>query len=132
MQDKDWQFVAGDWRQTLAMANPADFVYLDPPYIGRHADYFNTWNAQEAAELAEACRELPCGYALSMWKENKYRQNAHLAEHWAEGEMRTWSHFYHVGPSESLRNAMTEAHGVRPELCRALTEEQRLLRSPSG
>jgi DNA adenine methylase len=114
LRDKDWQFLVADWRQTLAQARAGDFVYLDPPYIGRHADYFNAWTEPEAIGLAGACRDLPCGYALSMWKENQFRQNTHLAEHWAGGVLRSWSHFYHVGPQQSLRHAMIEALVIRP------------------
>ena len=49
-----------------------------------------------------------------MWKENQYRQNTHLTEHWPGGVLRTWSHFYHVGPQESLRHPMIEALVIRP------------------
>ncbi len=114
MHGKAWQFLVADWRETLAQSRAGDFVYLDPPYIGRHADYFNAWDEAEANQLAIACHELPCGYALSMWKGNEYRQNTHLDEHWAGGVLRSWTHFYHVGPQESLRHAMIEALVIRP------------------
>src|SRR5437868_14833385 len=39
MSSLDWQFSAADFRQTLAVAAPGDFVYVDPPYAGRHVDY---------------------------------------------------------------------------------------------
>src|SRR6185437_8542535 len=68
LRGKDWEFRVADWRETLALVRSGDFVYLDPPYVGRHADYFNRWGEQDAIQLAAACRELPCGYALSMWK----------------------------------------------------------------
>jgi DNA adenine methylase len=49
-----------------------------------------------------------------MWKENRYRKNSHLEEQWSGLCTRTHSHFYHVGPSEDLRNAMLEALIVKP------------------
>lgn len=108
-----WQIECLSWKECLADAQPDDFVYLDPPYIGRHADYFNQWDTKDAVELAQVCRALPCGYALSMWKENKYRKNEYLVEWWKDEEIRTFTHFYHVGPKESLRNEMTEALAIR-------------------
>lgn len=109
MHGKEWEFRAGDWRECLAEAGANDFVYLDPPYIGRHTDYFNQWSEVEAEDLARAAQALPCGYALSMWKENKYRSNAAHLELWNGVEQRTIKHFYHVGSTEALRNSMEEA-----------------------
>lgn len=109
MKDKDWQFIISDWRGTLAKVERDDFVYMDPPYIGRHADYFNTWNSQDAIELASTAQKVDCQFALSMWLENKYRKNSHIEEHWTKTEIKTFSHFYHVGSTESLRNEITEA-----------------------
>lgn len=109
MANKDWEFVCSDWETTLKQAQPNDFVYLDPPYIGRHTDYFTNWDEEAAEKLAEVTRSLPCGFALSMWKENKYRTNDHLEKCWSGLEERNFTHFYHVGPSEKLRNEMQEA-----------------------
>ncbi|MCI0660568.1 MAG: Dam family site-specific DNA-(adenine-N6)-methyltransferase [Acidobacteria bacterium] len=114
MRDKDWEFRVARWDEILPEAKPEDFVYLDPPYIGRHTDYYNSWNEIEAGQLALAARQLPCGLALSMWLENRYRKNGHLEEYWSGMEMRARSHFYHVGSTETLRNQMDEALVVRP------------------
>lgn len=109
MKDKDWVFQVADWRQTLQQAQKTDFVYLDPPYIGRHTDYYNNWTEKDAIELAQTAQKLPCGFALSMWLENKYRKNDHIENHWKGLEIRSFAHFYHVGSSEDLRNEMQEA-----------------------
>lgn len=105
----DWEFKTADWKDTLSNCSENDFVYLDPPYIGRHADYFNSWNEKDAVALSEIATNLSCEFALSMWLENKYRTNSHIRQHWKSSEVRTTQHFYHVGSTESLRNSMTEA-----------------------
>jgi len=109
MKGNDWQFRASNWKTTLSEANPEDFVYLDPPYIGRHTDYFNSWDETEAIDLAERTLKLPCGFALSMWLENRYRKNDHIERHWQGTEIKSTRHFYHVGSTETLRNTMDEA-----------------------
>lgn len=109
LRDKEWEFQVGDWRDCLTGLEEDDFVYLDPPYIGRHTDYYNQWSEQDAAELAQIAQSLPCGFAMSMWKENKYRSNVYLVRYWNETVQRTMTHFYHVGSTENLRNAMEEA-----------------------
>ena len=111
---RKWEFRAADWRSTLQDATADDFVYLDPPYIGRHTDYFNQWSEEDAVELPNVARRLPCGVALSMWKQNRYRTNQHLPEHWSWLEERTEEHFYHIGATEQLRNSMTEALMITP------------------
>ena len=129
MQGKEWEFRVSAWQETLAEAAPGDFVYLDPPYIGRSADYFNSWDVEEAENLADVAQRLPGGYALSMWLENRYRRNEHIAQAWAEGELRVCSHFYHVGASEGLRNAMDEALVIKagyamPDIGRQRTKSE--------
>jgi DNA adenine methylase len=114
IQNKDWVFQVADWREIISKAAPDDFVYLDPPYIGRHTDYYNSWSEQDAKELAGCAKSLKCGYALSMWKANKYRSNDHLID-WNGLVMRDFDHFYHVGSTESLRNRMTEVLAIKPE-----------------
>ena len=115
MRGREWEFRCGDWRACLAETVPGDFVYLDPPYIGRHTDYYDRWSEQDAIELARVTQALPCGFALSMWKENKYRLNEHIPQYWNDVTQRTFTHFYHVGSTENLRNSMDEALLVKPE-----------------
>lgn len=114
MQDKDWEFRVAPWQEAFRSVSPADFVYLDPPYIGRHTDYYNAWDEMEAEALARATKALPCGYALSMWLENRHRKNEHVGKCWGDTEMRVCGHFYHVGSTEGLRNAMDEALLIKP------------------
>lgn len=105
----DWQFICCDWRETLALAKAEDFVYLDPPYVGRHTDYFNSWSDTDADDLANAIHLLPCGFAYSMWAKNIYRENLHLHDNFDAYQIKYFSHFYHVGSVEENRNEMIEA-----------------------
>lgn len=114
MMGKDWEFAVQDWRVTIAAAGSGDFIYLDPPYIGRNADYFSQWSDSEATTLAHETRKSPAGFALSMWLENEHRKNNHIEESWGQSVIRTAAHFYHVGASESQRKPMIEALAIRP------------------
>jgi len=106
---RDWKFLVSDYKDTLKLAKLNDFIYLDPPYLGRHTDYYNTWNQEDAIQLSIEVSKLKCKYALSMWLENKYRKNEHIEEFWKGNDVKTFSHFYHIGSKEALRNKMTEA-----------------------
>lgn len=114
ISQNDWTFVCKDWSEILGQVEENDFVYLDPPYIGRHTDYFNNWTEEIAVDLARTANNLLCGFALSMWHKNKYRENDHIPQYWSGNVIRKYSHFYHVGPQESLRNAMEEALVIKP------------------
>lgn len=109
MRGKDWLFVAQDWRTTLKQAKADDFIYLDPPYNDRHADYFNKWNAGDADDLANTVKQISSGFAYSTWKQNRYRVNEHLERHFADYPVLSTRHFYHVGSTENLRGEMEEA-----------------------
>ena len=111
-----WEFKVQSWQRTIleADADAKDIIYLDPPYVGRHTDYFNAFSDEEAVELANSLKASNKEFAFSNWLENKYRRNDHVFEHFSEYEWRQIKHFYHVGPSESLRNEMEEVLILTP------------------
>src|SRR5579872_189904 len=115
MHGTNWQIRQDRWDRVLSEARPGDFAYADPPYIGRHTDYYNGWSENDARRLAMEATELPCGYAVSMWVENRHRRNAHIVECWSASALRTFAHFYHVGSTEDLRNEMEEGLLVHPD-----------------
>lgn len=110
LRDNDrWRLEAIDWRDCIAQLQKGDFVYLDPPYAGRHTSYYDSWSEQDMRDLSEFLHETDCRFALSLWYQNRYRKNGHIEELFSDFEVRTFEHFYHVGSTESLRNPMIEA-----------------------
>lgn len=120
MIGKEWQFIHQDWRETMNMANKGDFIYLDPPYIGRDTGYVGEWSEEDARELSLFAVNSMANIMLSMWKENKYRSNTHLNECWSEFEMIELEHFYHVGATENLRNKMVEVLVIKESVRKSL------------
>jgi DNA adenine methylase len=107
----DWTFAVADFRAALANAKPDDFVYADPPYAGRHVDYFNSWSESDETELASLLKQLPCEFILSTWHSNEFRKNILIERNWIVPgiHLLTREHFYHVGSTENLRHPMIEA-----------------------
>lgn len=111
LEQVDWTFAVADFQATLPQAADGDIVYADPPYMGRHADYFNTWKDDNEQTLIRLLKCLPCTFVLSTWQENEFRRNPAMDTHWNADNLHRLSieHFYHVGSSEDLRHGMTEA-----------------------
>ncbi len=107
----DWTFEVSDFRKSLANLQSSDFVYADPPYLGRHVDYFNSWSEADDADLASQLKTTPAKFILSTWHSNEFRSNEMIARHWTSPALHlfTKAHFYHVGSSEDLRHPMLEA-----------------------
>jgi DNA adenine methylase len=107
----DWTFAATDFRLALESAKAGDLVYADPPYAGRHVDYFNSWSEADEIELARLLKQLPCGFILSTWHSNEFRKNVLIEQNWNDPGFHILlrEHYYHVGPSEDLRHPMIEA-----------------------
>lgn len=113
MENKDWTFVCQDWQQTLLQATAKDYVYLDPPYIGRDTSYVGEWPEEEAIELSKYAHKIPSNVCLSMWKENQFRKNTHLFEYWSDFKWYEHNHFYHIGAKESNRHPMIEILAIK-------------------
>lgn len=107
----DWEFRVSGFRETLYLVTGSDFVYADPPYAGRHVDYFNSWSERDEDDLASMLTKLPCAFILSTWHSNEFRTNLTIEKRWNKEPfcVFTKEHFYHVGSSEDLRHPMTEA-----------------------
>lgn len=108
-QGKNWEFLVEDWKNIVKESKESDFLYLDPPYFGRHANYYDIWTEFDLVDLSELLHNIPCGFALSLWLENKYRKNEYVEKLFSDCTVKTFEHFYHVGPTEDLRNSITEA-----------------------
>lgn len=105
----DYRLERLDFAETIAMARDGDFIYCDPPYAGRHADYFNDWDAESERRLARELSAAPCRFLLSTWRGNRFRENESIDGLWARFRVLTREHFYHLGAREDNRNPMTEA-----------------------
>lgn len=107
----DWEFRVSGFRETLSQTTQEDLVYADPPYAGRHVDYFNSWSQEDEDELGKRLIALNCSFVLSTWHSNEFRSNLAMHERWrgVPFHVFTKEHFYHVGPGEDLRHPMMEA-----------------------
>lgn len=107
----DWAFAAMDFQQSLSQVKSNDMVYADPPYMGRHVDYFNSWSDPHEDSLVNSLQNLSCKFILSTWHSNEFRRNPLIDKNWNSNgfHLFTKEHFYHVGSHEDLRHAMLEA-----------------------
>lgn len=109
MQTCDWKFVCADFRDVIGRAKKDDLIYCDPPYLGRHVDYFDSWSEDDERDLAALLAKSKTRFVISTWHSNRYRQNASLQKFWSGFTTLTREHFYHVGGKEENRNPMLEA-----------------------
>ncbi|MCK9223951.1 MAG: Dam family site-specific DNA-(adenine-N6)-methyltransferase [Candidatus Muirbacterium halophilum] len=109
LQFNDFEFRCQDFNDTIALGKEGDIIYCDPPYIGRHTDYFNGWDDEKENELFHALNSTKASFILSTWHNNDYRKNDYIENLWAKFPILTRNHFYHVGGRVSNRNPMVEA-----------------------
>jgi len=75
IKENDWTFLNKDFREVLKEVDENYFVYLDPPYIARHSDYYNSWNEKDEKDLFEIIKRSRFLFILSSWYKNNYREN---------------------------------------------------------
>lgn len=104
-----WEFLCQPFEKTISMAKTGDFIYCDPPYIGRHVDYFDSWDDNLEQTLHNALIKSKVKFMVSTWDHNDYRENKYISSVWSDCKKITSEHFYHVGAKEKNRNSVTEA-----------------------
>lgn len=107
--ENDWNFECCSFEKTIAKASVDDFIYCDPPYIGRHVDYYDDWDEEKEYSLNKALINSGAKFILSTWDHNKYRNNEYLDKIWGGCRKVLQEHFYHVGAKEQNRNSVFEA-----------------------
>lgn len=109
LKDRDWEFVCQSFEETIRQAGDNSFIYCDPPYIGRHVDYYDSWDEEKEKQLCRELHKSDSKYMLSTWDFNAYRKNEYIDLLWGDCCKTTREHFYYLGAREKNRNAMTEA-----------------------
>jgi DNA adenine methylase len=109
IEQGEYTFKHQDFKESLKELKPNDLVYSDPPYIGRHVDYFDSWSEEEEIILKNGLEGSEAKFILSTWLSNKYRTNDYVFSVWGNCFVTTKEHFYHVGGKETNRNAVYEA-----------------------
>lgn len=106
----DWRFVCQDFRETLKHIDDLGelFIYCDPPYIGRHVDYYDSWDMTDERALYEMLKQSDKKFMVSTWIRNKFRVNPFVDDIWKICRKITQEHFYHVGAKEH-RHSIIEA-----------------------
>ena len=105
----NWSFICQSFEETIKLANEKSFIYCDPPYIGRHVDYYDSWDAQSEMDLCKVLVSSNARFMLSTWDHNDYRKNDFIDIIWNFCSKLTKDHFYFVGAKELNRKAITEA-----------------------
>ena len=124
IEQGDYEFKHQDFNKTLSELKKTDLVYSDPPYIGRHVDYFDSWTEEEEIILNNGLVNSNCKFILSTWLSNKYRTNDYVFSVWKDCYVSTKEHFYHVGGKETNRNAVYEALLSNMELKDSITNSE--------
>jgi len=105
----DWRFITADFETIIKMAGPDDLIYCDPPYLGRHVDYFSNWTEDDERRLSALLSATPAKFILSTWHHNDYRKNEAIPAYWSEFNVITRDHFYHTGGKLENRRSVVEA-----------------------
>jgi DNA adenine methylase len=105
----NWIFKCQTFEETINEAQKDDFIYCDLPYIGRHVDYYDSWDEKDEIKLHELLTNSGAKFMLSTWDNNQYLKNKYLETIWKDCYKLNKEHFYHIGAKEANRNPMTEA-----------------------
>lgn len=109
IRKNNWIFLCQSFEQTINEAPQNAFIYCDPPYIGRHVDYYDSWDENCEFLLKKVLVDSKKPFMLSTWDFNDFRKNEYIDLVWSFCKKINVEHFYHVGAKETNRNPMMEA-----------------------
>ena len=110
IHSSDWEFKCQDFEDTIcSVSSQKAFIYCDPPYIGRHVDYYDSWDIESEERLKKILVSSNSRFMLSTWDYNQYRKNEHIDAVWGFCQKINKEHFYFIGANETNRNQIMEA-----------------------
>lgn len=104
-----WTFYNKQFSDIIPLAAQNDFIYCDPPYYGRHVDYYNGWTEKDEVLLFNLLSETKAKFVLSTWHHNDWRENEMIMKLWSKFNILTKDHFYHNGGNIENRRTIVEA-----------------------
>lgn len=107
--EPDWIFHNKSFSNIIPLATENDIIYCDPPYYGRHVDYYNGWKEDDEALLFGLLKETKAKFILSTWHHNDWRENDMINKYWRHFNIVTKDHFYHNGANIENRKTIVEA-----------------------
>lgn len=105
----NWIFYNKSFADIIPIATENDIIYCDPPYYGRHVDYFNGWTEHDEELLFNLLSETKAKFILSTWHHNDWRENEMINKFWSKFNIVTKDHFYHNGANIENRRTVVEA-----------------------
>ena len=64
----NWRFICQPFEETIVAApKNRSFIYCDPPYIGRHVDYYDSWCEEDEKKLNSILSSSNNKFMLSTW-----------------------------------------------------------------
>ncbi|MDL2223595.1 Dam family site-specific DNA-(adenine-N6)-methyltransferase [Bacteroidales bacterium OttesenSCG-928-M11] len=107
--EPDWTFHNRSFSEIIPLATENDIIYCDPPYYGRHVDYYNGWTEKDEELLFHLLSETKAKFILSTWHHNDWRENEMIGKFWKKFNIITKDHFYHNGGRVENRKSVVEA-----------------------
>ncbi len=107
--EPNWIFYNKSFADIIPLATANDIIYCDPPYYGRHVDYFNGWTENDEELLFKLLSETKAKFILSTWHHNDWRHNEMIDKFWNKFNIVTKDHFYHNGGNIENRRTVVEA-----------------------
>jgi DNA adenine methylase len=107
--EPDWIFYNKSFSDIIPLATENDLIYCDPPYYGRHVDYYNGWTEKDEELLYHLLSESNAKFILSTWHHNDWRENEMVNKYWRRFNIVTKDHFYHNGGNIENRRTIVEA-----------------------
>lgn len=107
--EPDWIFYNKSFTEIIPLATENDIIYCDPPYYGRHVDYYNGWTEKDEEMLFTLLSETKAKFILSTWHHNDWRENEMINKFWNKFNVLTKDHFYHNGGKIENRRTIVEA-----------------------
>lgn len=107
--EPDWVFYNKSFADIIPLSTENDIIYCDPPYYGRHVDYYNGWTERDEELLFNLLAETKAKFILSTWHHNDWRENEMIKKYWNRFNIVTKDHFYHNGGNIENRRTIVEA-----------------------
>ncbi|MDR1403728.1 MAG: Dam family site-specific DNA-(adenine-N6)-methyltransferase [Tannerellaceae bacterium] len=107
--EPDWIFYNKSFMEIIPLATEDDIIYCDPPYYGRHVDYYNGWTEKDEEQLFNLLCNTKAKFILSTWHHNDWRENEMIKKYWHTFNILTKEHFYLNGGNIENRREVVEA-----------------------